>query len=67
MPILDRRGWMLGALGLAAPVALRAQPAWPRFVLVFDSHVVNPALNPTLGFDPAKDLRASCWSRPRRC
>lgn len=118
MPILDRRGWMLGALGLAAPAVLRAQPAWPNgpirlvapfppggsadmicrlvqaplqqalgvpivvdnrpggsgalgtaavargaadgqsFVLVFDSHVVNPALNPTLGFDPAKDLRA---------
>jgi tripartite-type tricarboxylate transporter receptor subunit TctC len=118
MPILDRRGLLLGSLGLAAPAALRAQPAWPNgpirlvapfppggsadlicrlvqaplqqalgvpvlvdnrpggsgalgtaavargpadgqsFVLVFDSHVVNPALNPTLGFDPAKDLRA---------
>lgn len=118
MPILDRRGLILGSLGFAAPAVLRAQPAWPNgpirlvapfppggsadmicrlvqaplqqalgvpivvdnrpggsgalgtaavargaadgqsFVLVFDSHVVNPALNPTLGFDPAKDLRA---------
>ncbi|MCK8786989.1 tripartite tricarboxylate transporter substrate-binding protein [Roseomonas sp. NAR14] len=54
--VIENRPGASGALGTA--VVARGPADGQSFVLVFDSHVVNPALNPTLGFDPEKDLRA---------
>ncbi len=54
--VIENRPGGSGALGTA--MVARAPADGQTFVLVFDSHVVNPALNPTLGFDPARDLRA---------
>ena len=53
--VVENRPGGSGALGTAA--VARSPADGQSFVLVFDSHVVNPALNPTLGFDPARDLR----------
>lgn len=53
--VVENRPGASGALGTAS--VARAAPDGQSFVLVFDTHVVNPALNPTLGFT-AKDLRA---------
>jgi tripartite-type tricarboxylate transporter receptor subunit TctC len=53
--VVENRPGASGALGTAS--VARAAPDGQSFVLVFDTHVVNPALNPTLGFE-AKDLRA---------
>lgn len=52
--VVENRPGASGALGTA--VVARAPADGQSFVLVFDTHVVNPALNPTLGFE-AKDLR----------
>ncbi|UFN49773.1 hypothetical protein LPC08_03760 [Roseomonas sp. OT10] len=52
--VVENRPGASGALGTA--VVARAPADGQSFVLVFDTHVVNPALNPTLGFEP-KDLR----------
>jgi tripartite-type tricarboxylate transporter receptor subunit TctC len=54
--VIENRPGGSGAVGTAA--VARGPADGQTFVLVFDSHVVNPALNPTLGFDPARDLRA---------
>jgi tripartite-type tricarboxylate transporter receptor subunit TctC len=54
--VIENRPGASGALGTAA--VAHDPPDGRSFVLVFDSHVVNPVLNPTLGYDPEKDLRA---------
>ncbi len=54
--VVENRPGAGGAIGTAA--VARSAPDGQSYVLVFDTHVVNPALNPTLGFDPDKDLRA---------
>lgn len=54
--VVENRPGAAGAIGTAA--VARSAPDGQSYVLVFDTHVVNPALNPTLGFDPDKDLRA---------
>jgi tripartite-type tricarboxylate transporter receptor subunit TctC len=53
--VVENRPGASGALGTAA--VARAAPDGQSFVLVFDTHVVNPALNPQLGFEP-RDLQA---------
>jgi tripartite-type tricarboxylate transporter receptor subunit TctC len=55
VPILvENRAGASGALG-AAQVA-RAAPDGQTFLHVFDTHAVNPALIPNLGYDTQKDL-----------
>jgi len=54
--VVENRPGGSGAVGTAAVARDRADGQ--SFVLVFDSHVINPLLNPTLGYDPEKDLRA---------
>ncbi|CAA9221187.1 MAG: BUG/TctC family periplasmic protein [uncultured Acetobacteraceae bacterium] len=54
-PILvDNRPGASGSLGAAA--AARAAPDGQTFLLVFDTHAVNPFLIPNLGFDTKRDL-----------
>ena len=52
--VVDNRPGASGALGTAA--AARAAPDGQTFVLVFDTHAVNPSLIPNLGFDARRDL-----------
>jgi tripartite-type tricarboxylate transporter receptor subunit TctC len=52
--IVENRAGASGALG-AAQVA-RAAPDGQTFLHVFDTHAVNPALIPNLGYDTRKDL-----------
>ncbi|ONG58137.1 hypothetical protein BKE38_03345 [Pseudoroseomonas deserti] len=52
--VVENKPGASGALGTAS--VARAAPDGQSFVLVFDTHVVNPALNPQLGFE-ARDLR----------
>lgn len=55
MPVVvENRAGASGALGTAA--AARAAPDGNTWVLVFDTHAVNPALIPTIGFDTQRDL-----------
>ncbi|NGM21984.1 tripartite tricarboxylate transporter substrate binding protein [Roseomonas stagni] len=53
--VIENRPGASGALGTA--VAARAQPDGLTFVMVFDSHAVNPSFIPNLGFDPKRDLQ----------
>jgi len=52
--VVENRAGASGALGTS--VVARAQPDGNAWVLVFDTHAVNPALIPNLGFDTQKDL-----------
>jgi tripartite-type tricarboxylate transporter receptor subunit TctC len=52
--VVENRAGASGALGTA--VVARAAPDGNTWVLVFDTHAVNPALIPTLGFDTQRDL-----------
>ncbi|BDG72490.1 tripartite tricarboxylate transporter substrate-binding protein [Roseomonas fluvialis] len=52
--VVENRAGASGALGTAA--AARAAPDGNTWVLVFDTHAVNPALIPTIGFDTQRDL-----------
>ncbi|WP_431282381.1 tripartite tricarboxylate transporter substrate-binding protein [Humitalea sp. 24SJ18S-53] len=54
--VVENRAGASGSLGTA--IAARAPADGQTFVMVFDTHVVNPVLIPTLGYDPAKDLKA---------
>jgi tripartite-type tricarboxylate transporter receptor subunit TctC len=52
--VVENRAGASGALGTAA--VARAAPDGNTWVLVFDTHAVNPALIPTIGFDTQRDL-----------
>lgn len=52
--VVENRTGASGSLGTAA--AARAAPDGNTWILVFDTHAVNPALIPTLGFDTERDL-----------
>ncbi|TMG85618.1 MAG: tripartite tricarboxylate transporter substrate binding protein [Betaproteobacteria bacterium] len=52
--IVDNRSGASGSIGTAA--AAKSQPDGYTFVVVFDTHAVNPSLIPNLPFDTLKDL-----------
>ncbi len=52
--VVENRTGASGSVGTAA--AARAAPDGNTWILVFDTHAVNPALIPTLGFDTERDL-----------
>jgi tripartite-type tricarboxylate transporter receptor subunit TctC len=52
--IVENRGGASGAIGTAA--VAQSAPDGYTFAVVFDTHGVNPALNPNLPFDTKKDL-----------
>ena len=52
--IVDNRNGAAGSIGTAA--AAKSPPDGYTFVVVFDTHAVNPSLIPNLPFDTAKDL-----------
>ena len=52
--IVENRGGASGAIGTAA--VAQSAPDGYTFVVVFDTHGVNPALNPSLPYDSKKDL-----------
>jgi tripartite-type tricarboxylate transporter receptor subunit TctC len=52
--IIENRGGAAGAIGTQA--AVTAAPDGATFLLVFDSHAVNPSILPSLPFDTRKDL-----------
>jgi tripartite-type tricarboxylate transporter receptor subunit TctC len=52
--VVENRAGASGALGTAA--VARAPADGNTWVLVFDTHAVNPALIPTIGFDTQRDL-----------
>jgi tripartite-type tricarboxylate transporter receptor subunit TctC len=52
--IIDNRSGASGAIGTQA--AVTAAPDGATFLLVFDSHAVNPSILPNLPFDTRKDL-----------
>lgn len=54
--VVENRPGASGSIGTAA--VARAPADGQTFVLVFDTHVVNPVLIPSLGYDPARDLKA---------
>lgn len=52
--VVENRAGASGAIGTAA--VARSAPDGNSWVLVFDTHAVNPALIPNLGFDTERDL-----------
>jgi tripartite-type tricarboxylate transporter receptor subunit TctC len=52
--IIENRSGASGAIGTQA--AVTAAPDGATFLLVFDSHAVNPSILPNLPFDTRKDL-----------
>jgi tripartite-type tricarboxylate transporter receptor subunit TctC len=54
--VVDNKGGASGSIGTAAVAA--AAPDGYTFAVVFDTHGVNPALQPSLPFDTRKDLAA---------
>ena len=52
--IVDNRGGAAGSIGTS--IAAKSTPDGYTFVVVFDTHAVNPSLIPNMGFDTAKDL-----------
>jgi len=52
--IVENRGGASGAIGTAA--VAQSAPDGYTFAVVFDTHGVNPALNPHLPYDTKKDL-----------
>jgi tripartite-type tricarboxylate transporter receptor subunit TctC len=52
--VVDNRGGASGAIGSGA--AAKAAPDGYTFLLVFDTHGVNPSLIPNMPFDTLKDL-----------
>ena len=54
--VVDNKGGASGAIGTAA--VAQSPPDGYTFAVVFDTHGVNPSLNPNLGFDTRKDLSA---------
>ena len=54
--VVDNKGGASGAIGAAA-VATGPADGY-TFAVVFDTHAVNPSLNPSMPFDTRKDLTA---------
>jgi tripartite-type tricarboxylate transporter receptor subunit TctC len=54
--VIENKGGASGAIGTAAVAA--AAPDGYTFAVVFDTHAVNPSLNPNLPFDTRRDLAA---------
>ncbi|MCC7484393.1 MAG: tripartite tricarboxylate transporter substrate binding protein [Burkholderiales bacterium] len=52
--VIDNRGGASGAIG--AGLAARSAPDGHTFLLVWDTHAVNPSVIPNLPYDPAKDF-----------
>ena len=52
--VVENRGGASGSLGTAQ--VARAAPDGNTWLIVFDTHAVNPALIPNMGFDTQKDL-----------
>ena len=52
--VVENRAGAAGAIGTGA--VAKSPPDGYAFVVVFDTHAVNPSLMPTIGFDTAKDL-----------
>ena len=52
--VIDNRGGASGAIG--SGLAAKAPPDGYTYLLVFDTHGVNPSLIPNMPFDTAKDL-----------
>jgi tripartite-type tricarboxylate transporter receptor subunit TctC len=52
--VIENRGGASGSIG--TQVAVTADPDGTTFLLVFDTHGVNPSLLPNLPFDTLKDL-----------
>ena len=52
--VVDNRGGASGAIG--SGIAAKAPPDGNTFLLVFDTHGVNPSLIPNMPFDTLKDL-----------
>ena len=52
--VVDNRGGASGAIG--SGMAAKAPPDGNTFLLVFDTHGVNPSLIPNMPFDTLKDL-----------
>ena len=52
--LVDNRGGASGAIG--AGVVAKAPPDGYTFLIVFDTHAVNPSLLPNMPFDTLKDL-----------
>lgn len=52
--VVDNKGGASGSIGTAAVAA--AAPDGYTFAIVFDSHAVNPSLQPNLPFDTRRDL-----------
>ena len=52
--LIDNRGGASGAIG--SGIAAKAPPDGYTFLLVFDTHGVNPSLIPNMPFDTLKDL-----------
>ncbi|WP_198377747.1 tripartite tricarboxylate transporter substrate binding protein [Neoroseomonas rubea] len=52
--VVENRGGASGALGTAQ--VARAAPDGNTWLIVFDTHAVNPALIPNIGFDTQRDL-----------
>lgn len=52
--IVDNKGGAAGSIGTA--LAAKAVPDGYTFVVVFDTHAVNPSLIPNMAFDTLKDL-----------
>jgi tripartite-type tricarboxylate transporter receptor subunit TctC len=54
--IVENKGGASGAIGTAE--VARAAPDGYTFAVVFDTHAVNPALQPNMAFDTRRDLAA---------
>ena len=52
--VVDNRGGASGAVGTGQ--VARAEPDGYTFAVVFDTHAVNPSLNPSLPYDTRRDL-----------
>ncbi|MFM8344058.1 MAG: tripartite tricarboxylate transporter substrate binding protein [Betaproteobacteria bacterium] len=52
--VVDNRGGASGSIGTGQ--VAKAEPDGYTFALVFDTHAVNPALQPAIPFDTRKDL-----------
>ena len=53
--IVDNRSGAAGSIGTS--IAAKSAPDGYTFVVVFDTHAVNPSLIPNMGFDTQKDLQ----------
>ncbi len=52
--VVENRGGASGSIGTAQ--VARSTPDGNTWILVFDTHAVNPALIPNMGFDTQRDL-----------